>query len=342
MTITFTGSVPELQAYPDGVYVGNLEEGVVYGYAPFENCTFEDNVLTISGFDFDEGLTDSLPEEEGDVQIFIQAMFEDQDHTISMDVHYTPDTDRPAANAVVEKIEAIGEVEYTADSKALIDAAREAYDELTEAQKALITEEQLKVLTDAEAKYAELEAAAADQAAAEAVVEKIEAIGEVEYTEDCKALIDAAREAYDELTEAQQALVTEEQLKVLTDAEEKYAELEAAAEKEAADQAAAEAVVEKIEAIGIVEYTEGCKALIDAAREAYDALTEDQKALVTEEQLKVLTDAEEEYERLQEIVTGVCGANTVATLRDGKFIENNKVVVVKNNAIFNALGKRIK
>ena len=69
--------------------------------------------------------------------------------------------------------------------------------------------------------------------------------------------------------------------------------------KAAADQAAAAAVVEKINAIGTVEYTEASKALIDEAREAYDALTDDQKALITAEQLQVLTDAETAYEDLK-------------------------------------------
>ena len=51
---------------------------------------------------------------------------------------------------------------YTDESKALIDAARKAYDALTDDQKALVTAEKLKVLTDAEAKYAELKKAADD------------------------------------------------------------------------------------------------------------------------------------------------------------------------------------
>ena len=66
-----------------------------------------------------------------------------------------------------------------------------------------------------------------------------------------------------------------------------------------ADQAAAESVVTKIEAIGTVEFTEESKDLIDAARAAYNALTESQKELITEEQLKVLTDAEDEYAKLE-------------------------------------------
>lgn len=143
------------------------------------------------------------------------------------------------------------------------------------------------------------EKAAADQAAATAVVEKFNAIGTVEYTEASKTLIDEAREAYEALTEEQAALITENQLKVLTDAEAAYAELKAAAEKAAADQAAADAVVEQFNAIGTVEYTDDSMVLIYVARKAYASLTDEQKSLITEEQLKVLTDAEEAYVELK-------------------------------------------
>ena len=67
------------------------------------------------------------------------------------------------------------------------------------------------------------------------------------------------------------------------------------------DQQAADDVVTKINAIGEVAYTEECKARIDAARAAYDALTDDQKALITAEQLAVLTAAEAAYEALKPI-----------------------------------------
>jgi len=201
----------------------------------------------------------------------------------------------PTADAVIDQINAIGTVEYTTESKALIDAAREAYDALTDEQKALISAEQLAVLTAAEDAYAAL---VADHAAADAVIAKINAIGTVEYTEASAAKIDAARIAYNALTNDQKALISDEQLAVLTDAETAYAEAKAAAEKAAADQAAADAVIAKINAIGTVEYTTESKALIDAAREAYDALTNDQKALISAEQLAVLTDAEDAYAAL--------------------------------------------
>ena len=124
-----------------------------------------------------------------------------------------------------EKINAIGEVEYNDASKAKIDEASDAYDALTETQKALVTN--YETLTAAQTRYAELKAAAdqaiADQVAADAVKEKINAIGEVEYTEESKAKIDDARTAYEPLTQAQQTLV--ENYATLTAAEDTYAAL---------------------------------------------------------------------------------------------------------------------
>ena len=206
-----------------------------------------------------------------------------------------------APDNVTNLIDAIGNVEYTDASKAKIDAARDAYDKLTDEQKAFVNNE--SALTAAAAEYARLEAAAekdvADTAAAAAAVAKINAIGKVEYTDESKAKIDEARAAYDALTDDQKAKVTADQLKVLTDAETEYARLKAAAEKDAADTAAAAAAVAKINAIGKVEYTDESKAKIDEARAAYDALTDEQKAKVTADQLKVLTDAETAYADLK-------------------------------------------
>jgi hypothetical protein len=55
--------------------------------------------------------------------------------------------------------------------------------------------------------------------------------------------------------------------------------LQDAANKAAADKAAADAVTEKIAAIGTV--TKDSKTAIESARAAYDALTAEQKTLVT-------------------------------------------------------------
>ena len=112
-----------------------------------------------------------------------------------------PNADDLAAANVDALINAIGEVAYTDECKAKIDEARAAYDALTDVQKALVTN--ASVLTEAESAYA----AAANQAAADAVIAKINAIGEVAYTDECKTKIDEAKAAYDALTDAQKALV---------------------------------------------------------------------------------------------------------------------------------------
>jgi len=205
--------------------------------------------------------------------------------------------DKAAADPVIAKITAIGNVEYTDACKSKIDDASTAYDALTDDQKALVTN--LDVLTTARQTYETLKAAAeklaADKSKANDVIAKINAIGNVEYTDACKGKIDDASTAYEALTSDQKALVTN--LDVLTTAKQTYDALKAVAEKLAADKAEADAVVAKIAAIGKVKYTDACKKKIDNASKAYDALTDDQKALVTN--LDVLTTARQTYDDLK-------------------------------------------
>ena len=155
-------------------------------------------------------------------------------------------------NDVIEKIDAIGEV--TLASEEAITAARAAYEALTEAQQAQVTN--YDKLTAAEARLADLKAA-------KAVDDMIDAIGEV--TLESEETIAAARAAYEALTEAQQAEVKS------------YDKL-TAAEARLADLKAAKAVDDMIDAIG--EVTLESEGAIDAARAAYEALTEAQQAEV--------------------------------------------------------------
>lgn len=173
--------------------------------------------------------------------------------------------DRAAAAAVDSLIDEIGEV--TLESKQAIETARAAYDSLTPTQKTYVT--QLDTLTAAEAAYKAL----VDQKAADDVMEKINEIGEV--TLDSKTAIEAARAAYDALTNDQKTLV--ENYDVLTAAEAELARLEAEAKYEA-DLAAAAQVDEMIERLFPVNRYSG--PAIRMARAAYEALTADQKALV--------------------------------------------------------------
>lgn len=173
--------------------------------------------------------------------------------------------DRAAAAAVDNLIDAIGEV--TLKSKQAIETARAAYDNLTPTQKTYVTK--LDTLTAAETAYKAL----VDRKAADDVIEKINAIGKV--TLESKTAIEAARAAYNALTNDQKLLV--ENYDVLTAAEAELARLEAEA-KDKADREAAAQVDEMIERLFPVTRYSG--PAIRMARAAYEALTEDQKALV--------------------------------------------------------------
>ena len=189
-------------------------------------------------------------------------------------IHVLKAPDDPAVAAVKELIDAIGEV--TLDSGDAIDAARTAYDKLPEAKKVLV--DNYEKLTAAEEAYTAL----VDAAAAKAVDDLIDAIGEV--TLESGDAIKAARAAYDALTDTQKELV--KNYEELTAAEEAYTNL--------VDAAAAKAVDDLIDAIG--EVTADSGDAIKAARAAYDALTDTQKELV--KNYEKLLAAEELYEEL--------------------------------------------
>ena len=264
------------------------------------------------------------------------------------------------AQAVIDLIEEIGTV--TLDSREAIEAARNAYDALTEEQQSYVTN--YSVLTAAEAELKALEEQAADQAAADAVTEQINSLPAADaLTLADKAAVEAAREAYEALTGNQKALVTEETVQKLANLEAKIAELtddaEAAAEVEqeivslpsaeeltledapavktanahyealtdeqkslisadiveklqkdveqmaileeqAADQAAADAVTEQINSLPAADtLTLADKAAVEAAREAYKALTDAQKQYVTEETMAVLEKCENRIQELE-------------------------------------------
>lgn len=203
-----------------------------------------------------------------------------------------------AVNAVNELIKALG-ADYTAKNKELLKEIDQKYAALSFADRAGVSG-----YLAAKKAFAAAEAGANNKAASD-VKELINAIGKVELAENSKALIDAARKAYDALTEDQKKLILAEELKVLTDAEEAYDALDAAAKAEAEkkakeDAAKADAVKKAIAAIGKVDASEDSKAKVEAARKAYAALTEDQKKLVEASQLKLLTEAEAAYQQAVE------------------------------------------
>ena len=144
---------------------------------------------------------------------------------------------------------------------------------------------------------------------ADAVEVLIDAIGTLAYTPECKAKIDAAREAYDAL-----------EIQEMKDAVENYATLTAAEEA----YASATDEIALINAIpNPVEFTDACKEAIDAARAAYDAMTEAGKALVTN--YATLTDAESKYavDKTKALINAL--PDTPLADEDKKLSEYNKV-----------------
>lgn len=182
--------------------------------------------------------------------------------------------DLVAAGAVILKIDNLP-ANLVIAHKALVAGARTAYDALTSAQKVLVLN--YAKLQTAEATMVNLEKAKADQDAASNVEGKITAlpiVGVLKLSD--KAAVVAARTAYDGLTAAQKALVTN--LSKLTNSEEEIVRLEAV-EKENADKAAALVVDDQIGALPQMVILSD-KPAIEAARAAYAALTEAQKVFV--------------------------------------------------------------
>ena len=177
---------------------------------------------------------------------------------------YYEQVNMAAATQVDSYIMNIGEVIYTSYVKISIQIARNAYDSLTDEQKALVSTYQ--ILLDAEAEWARLEEennfTEDDMELAARVDELIAAIGTV--TEDSQEAIATARNAYDSLTDKQKTLVAHPE--ILQQAEETYNQLKASA--------VASAIA------GIGEVTLDKKELIFGIQDQYDALTDQQKALV--------------------------------------------------------------
>ena len=184
--------------------------------------------------------------------------------------------DKEAAGAVMELISDLPKP-VTLTDKAAVEVARAAYESLTDDQKALVTN--LDVLTVAESIIAKLEE---DKAAAQVVIDQINGLPETVSITD-KEAVEAVRTAYNALTDGQKEFVTN--YSVLTQAEETIADIEKA-----------QAVIDQINALPeTVKITD--KEAVEAALAAYNALTDDQRALVDNVSLLSSADA-----RLQELI----------------------------------------
>ena len=181
-------------------------------------------------------------------------------------------------NLALETEQLINEIgTVTIDSKEKIEAARAKYDSLSGAQQILVSN--YETLTKAEKRLADIQS---NKSKAEEVDAKIDAIGALAYTSECKEKIGVAKAAYNVLTEEQKAFVTK--LDVLNKASKSYDNIDYA--------------YKLINNIGTVELNSESKAKIDNAQNVYNELTDEEKALVTNS--NKLTNADNEYKHLSQ------------------------------------------
>lgn len=135
-----------------------------------------------------------------------------------------------AAHDLQKKIEEWAELDPVSDRAEYVRIGKEIMDtweSFTDAQKDLVGGYNEYFAEHAE----EIRDMAEDDDAAAGAADLIKSIGEVSFDKSCKSRIDAARNAYDALTDAQKNLISADVLKVLTDAEQRYGELKKADEK---------------------------------------------------------------------------------------------------------------
>ena len=240
-----------------------------------------------------ESLTDAQKELVTAYQILLDAEAKWEEIAAQYDV---TEEDLNLAAEVDSLIEAIGDV--TEDSGEAISRARLAYDSLTELQKTLVA--RLQELEGAESAYNQLKASQ--------VITAIAAIGSV--TADKKEAIFTARDLYDSLTEAQKALVTD------------YATLQTAITTYQ-NLVVAQPVMDQINALGSVnDVTLDSGNAILAAIQAYNGLTGDQQALVTNyDLLEALADVYDSLERIQDVTDRINGIGVVSTASGSQIAE---------------------
>ncbi len=192
-----------------------------------------------------------------------------------------------AQKLVEEELAKLPEADkITTSNKGVIEAARTAYDKLNEKQKAEFNADVLKNLEVAETKLANI-----------VINEELAKLPEVDkITSQNKASIEAARKAYDSLSDEEKAKIAPEVIEKL----------------EAAEIALAKVIFnEELAKIpDIDKITSQNKASIEAARKAYDSLSDEEKAKIAPEVIEKLEAAEkalakaifnEELDKLPEV-----------------------------------------
>lgn len=232
---------------------------------------------------------------------------------------YAPTYDKNTrVNEVVEAINAIGEV--TENSKTAIENAETLYTALPDDYKSSVTN--YETLTTARATYEKILADKAEAAKINSVINLIDLIGDV--TENSLEDITAAEEAYNALTDAQKARVTNAAT---------LAAARAAYDKLMADKASVEATIKAINEIG--EVTLDSKAKIEKAESLYNALSDELKAKVTN--ATTLTAARATYNDLVSVDNVIKAIDAI-----GEVTKDSQEAIENAESLYNALSDELK
>lgn len=237
----------------------------------------------------------------------------------------------------VKIIDADASADDAAEIKSDIETARAAYDALSDAKKVLVSN--FVKLHSAESAFAAWENTyEANKKVADNVSELIKAIGTV--TLDSRQDIEDAENAYNALTEKQKGLVDESVRKILENAVEQYNEL---VKKYNSDIDAARNAAEKAAAIGKI--TLDSKKAIEDAQKAYDALTDEQKAMLPDSVSETLKKAADIYAELEkEYIADKDAADSVINLINsvGNVTLDSKTKIENARAAYDSLSDKQK
>ena len=197
-----------------------------------------------------------------------------------------------------------------------VSEVRDAYDKLTAEQKEKVFEENLKKLEELESKISEINAEKIDSQIALDFIKYLENI-ETSITKNDDALLTEAKTKYDELTTSQKEKAIDAEA-ILTRIETKLLNLQEDAKLEEALSAFKELVITNIEDV--------TKEQVQEVRSAYDALSEENKAMISSEDLEVLVQAEQLIESLEKVQEFIIGMNNLPKL-DEVTLDSEELII---------------
>ncbi len=289
----------------------------------------------------DTSFTDTTVEPGTRYEYYVQAFNSYGQTYESIIIHSAgQNPDSIAAEEVSALIMALPKVETitfdnvnTVETKVI--AARSAYDALTTKQKELISTTNKTLLSTIEDRIALLKNNLQYKDSINAIQKKINALTDAskitkDNVETINTNVTSVRNDYDQLNESSKQFVDATKL---TNAEAKIKEIKELIEKE--DIEAANAVIAKIKALPSADSISiNDEKNITETRNAYNALTKNQKAKITKATLKLLTQAETALKNIKDAINV---SNLIANINNDEITTNSGEAIQKAREAYDAL-----